>query len=955
MNETELRLVEIASFSPIYIDPPSAWMGHLPFAAWLIKQLKPAIFVELGTHWGNSYFAFCQAVYEADLRTKCYAVDTWIGEEHAGFYSEDIFHKVNTHNNEKYEKFSRLLRMTFDEALDYFTDSSVELLHIDGFHTYEAVSHDFKTWLPKLAPGAIVLFHDINVRERGFGVWKFWEELKEKHPNHLEFLHSHGLGVLQTDVEVKDRQGSWLQPALPFQQILKNYFSALGARQNERYNLGSLEKEKHRLNLVLAEKDNQIASLNQAVTEREGQIASLNQIIEDQTATIAELRASTSWRVTQPLRSAGLYWRKTYNIATVTHKLMRQESLLTLGYRIVRTLRREGFTGVNARILQRYQLARQMTVMTAPLIASSSLTTTLEPAVIHRDQEGHYALSTPPGIYTYIEPQRPVNLSDWISSLTNPPYFAIVVPTYNTPPALLDALIESIISQWYPYWRLILADDASPSDATRSALKRINDQRIEVIWLEQNLGISGATNAAIAAATQRNDIDFIVFMDHDDELTVDCLYELTRAIEREQPDFIYSDEDKITADGNYGEPHFKPDWSPDTIMSTMFTCHVSCIRRAFLDQVGKLRSQFDGCQDWDFILRVSENTKRICHIPRVLYHWRVIPGSTASDIAAKSYILDASRRVREDALRRRRLSGHIEPILQMPGYFRVAYLLQGEPQISIVIPTRDNKRIFRRCIESIIRYTAYHHYEIIVMDNGSSNPATLEYLAGLTQNEGYPSIRVIRHDAPFNFSELNNLGVSASHGDLLLFLNDDTEVLQGDWLERLGGFAQLSHVGAVGAKLLFPGGAEVQHAGILNLENGPVHALLRQHADAPGYFMRNLLEYNWLAVTGACLMIERRKFDAIGGFAESLPVAYNDIDLCMRLVKSGYFNVVCPAVRLIHHESASRGSDTMDSAKAARLQRERAHLYERNPIFFQRDPFHNPNLHPNGLHFELPL
>ena len=700
---------------------------------------------------------------------------------------------------------------------------------------------------------------------------------------------------------------------------------------------------------------NELAKLADARQQRlmqlEHQATEQVRIIDHQKARIDELLQSTSWRVTQPLRSLGWQWRKVRGVTTVARRLLARESLPTLARRAWRVLRREGFNGVRARVRQQHLLATQAAIAAAPIVLPTEIGIQLEPAALTRDPQGRYALAKPPGSYTYVAPRHSASIDAWIAGLVAPPRFAVVVPVYNTPPALLNALVASVEAQWYPHWQLVLADDASPSEATRSALAQLQHPGIKVIRLDRNQGISGATNAAINAID--TDFDFVVFVDHDDEITVDCLYELARCIERDQPDFIYSDEDKITAEGDYGDPHFKPDWSPDTMMSTMFTCHVSCIRRSVLAKVGGLRSQFDGCQDWDFVLRVSEQTARISHIPRVLYHWRVIPGSTAADIAAKSYILDASRAVREDALRRRGLEGRVEAVTQVPGYFRVVYALRGEPLVSIIIPTRDNAPILRRCIDSIERLTPTTRcrYEIIVMDNGSLEPTSVAYLEELKSHE---RLRVVRHDAPFNFSELNNLGVRSASGDLLLFLNDDTEILQADWLERLGGLAQLDHVGSVGAKLLFPSGSEIQHAGVLNLANGPVHAFLRQPADMPGYFMRNLLEYDWLAVTGACLMIERRKFEAVGGFCETLPVAYNDIDLCMRLVAGGYYNVVCPAVRLIHHESASRGLDAVDPAKTARLQREMAHLYERNPAYFQRDPFHNPNLHPNGIHFEVP-
>lgn len=1135
-------LADVAKFAPDHLNQNSAWFGHQPFAAWLVKELNPNIFVELGVHWGHSYFAFCQAIQEAGCSTKAYGVDTWQGDEHAGQYGEEVFATANEFNRERYEGFSRLLRMRFDEAASYFSSASIDLLHIDGLHTYEAALHDFEIWLPKLAPGAVVLFHDINVRERNFGLWRLWEELRVSYPLHLEFVHSHGLGVLQLNPGDKGSELPWLSPnAIEDQHLLKRYFSALGNRQAERYELFDAKKQAAHWHQTLAERHVRVAVLDQAVAERDEKILSLdrsltqgnarialldqalsdrdarisrltqtvaehaerigsldqaltqrdcrifdldqslahrdNRISElDRTlaelgdnisglhqtlaqrheaisgleqsilsrdqdivglqqtlreqaaragghahsiaileetlgernrltaelstaaeerqqrlvqleqhaieysrtiaalaATIEEFRNSTSWRVSRPLRTLGRLKRETGETAAWVAQQLARESILALLRKTLQVWRREGYKGLVARARQRHFItapsskASDILGHTGLVGASTDLTTadrseqiraahrtvgiTLSPATLARDRDGRYSLAVPPGAYTYVEPRRPADFDAWLAALKAPPRFAVVVPIYNTPPDLMEAMCASVRSQWYPNWQLILVDDASPAEETRIALARIDHPQIRVMRLEQNQGIAAATNAAITAVGP--DIDFVVFLDHDDEITVDCLYELARCIERDEPDFIYSDEDKITAEGDYGEPHFKPDWSPDTMMSTMFTCHVSCIRQSVLHSVGGLRSQFDGCQDWDFVLRVSERTRRISHIPRVLYHWRVIPGSTAASISAKPYILESSRAVREDALQRRGTEGHVEAVKEVPGYFRVVYAVQGNPLISIVIPTRDNGRMLQRCIDSIERQTRTERcrYEIVVLDNGSVDPDSVAYLEEIASRK---NIQVIRHDAPFNFSELNNLGVKRAKGDLLLFLNDDIEVLQADWLDRLGGYAQQSHVGAVGAKLLFPGGYEIQHAGVLNLSSGPVHAFRNQPADAPGYFMRNLLEYNWLAVTGACLMIDRRKFAEIAGFCETLPVAYNDVDLCMRLVSAGYYNVVCPAVRLIHHESATRGSDAIDPSKVARLQRELTHLYQRNQEYFQRDPFHNSNLHPNGIHFEVP-
>jgi glycosyltransferase involved in cell wall biosynthesis len=690
---------------------------------------------------------------------------------------------------------------------------------------------------------------------------------------------------------------------------------------------------------IISERDNQIHNLTLATVKQEHLIVAIQE-------TTQSLYASKSWRVTAPLRYIGRSLRKTKDLYTIAFRLRQNQSLTALIKKAIRVWRREGLNGLKARARQQHFLASQLT--TTPLaFTSNGVNTTHEPAYIVRDLNGRYELASAPRGYTYIEPQRPVDIEAKISNLNSNPLFSIVVPTYNTTPELLSAVLSSVDAQWYPHWELILVDDASPNEETRQALAQIDHPKIKVHYLEKNQGISGATNFALEAATG----DFIVFMDHDDELTVDCLYELALCIDREEPDFIYSDEDKITEDKQYTQPHYKPDWSPDTMMSTMFTCHVSCVRRSLLSKVGGLRSQFDGCQDWDFVLRVTEHTDRISHIPKILYHWRILPASIASDIVAKPYVLEASRSVRTDALERRGLKGNVEPVSQCPSYFRVNYELQGEPLVSIIIPSRDNHQVLKRCIDSIYEKSSYRKFEIIIIDNGSIETSTISYLQEL-QDDG--RAKIIRHDAPFNFSELNNIGVTSATGDLLVFLNDDTEVLTCDWLERMGGYAQLPHIGAVGAKLLYPGGNEIQHAGVLNLEDGPGHAFLRKDGDSHGYFMRNLLEYNWLAVTGACLMMETKKFNVLGGFDESLPVAYNDIELCIRCVENKLYNVVCQAVTLVHHESVSRGIDHVDPIKLERLKNELKHLYSIHPRYFQHDPFYNPNLHPNSINFEMP-
>lgn len=303
------KLLDIAAFAPKSLQSPNAWVGHLPFAAWLISEVKPKIFVELGTHTGNSYFSFCQSVFEASILTKCFAVDTWQGDEHAGQYSDAVFESVNTYNNERYALFSKLLRMTFDDALASFADQSIELLHIDGLHTYEAVKHDFESWLPKLAPGAVVVFHDTNVRERNFGVWKLWEELQLIYPNNLEFTHSYGLGVLQLNNSTAGNNLKWLQSGAHEKEMLLNYFEALGSRQMERFEFNELNQLR-KLNQLreVNELKEIVESYKHKVAELDLQIIDIKQANIERENYIHQMFNSTSWRLTEPLRAVKLFF-----------------------------------------------------------------------------------------------------------------------------------------------------------------------------------------------------------------------------------------------------------------------------------------------------------------------------------------------------------------------------------------------------------------------------------------------------------------------------------------------------------------------------------------------------------------------------------------------------------------------------------------------------------------------
>ena len=518
------------------------------------------------------------------------------------------------------------------------------------------------------------------------------------------------------------------------------------------------------------------------------------------------------------------------------------------------------------------------------------------------------------------------------------PKISILVPVYNVLDKQLEECVESVCNQIYDNWELVLVDDCSTWESVRATLDKYKDNpKIKVIYREENGHISRCTNTALENATG----EFVAFLDCDDVLKKNALYEVVKVLnENRDLDFIYSDEDKIDDNGKHRHtPNFKPDWSPDTFMSYMYTCHFGVYRKSIADEIGGLRVGYEGAQDYDFTLRFTEKTDRIAHIPKILYHWRERGESTAASPEAKPYILEAAEKSKEDAIRRRGLNAKTEYVEEIYQY-RIKYLPTGNPLVSIIIPSKDNYEILSRCVTSLVEGTAYKNYEIIIVDNGSNdeNKASYQRLA-----DKY-NAKYIYEPMEFNFSRMCNIGVRNSSGEVLLFLNDDIEVIDGQWLENMVGHAQVPYTGAVGAKLLYPDRDSIQHIGIINIKLGPVHLFARYTDKSTYYFNRNRIEYNYLAVTAACLAIERRKFDEVGGFDEGLAVAYNDVDFCFKLFEAGYYNVIRNDAVLIHYESISRGDDRDSDEKYARLMKEQQVLYEKHPRFDRIDPFYNINL-----------
>jgi GT2 family glycosyltransferase len=507
------------------------------------------------------------------------------------------------------------------------------------------------------------------------------------------------------------------------------------------------------------------------------------------------------------------------------------------------------------------------------------------------------------------------------------PKISIVTPVYNTEPQWLRKCIESVRNQLYPNWELCLADDASTEPWVGRILKDYanRDKRIRVTRLPENEGIAGASNAAMKLASG----DFVGLLDHDDELAPDALYEVASLLQaKRDADVIYTDEDKMDPDGTRTQPFFKPDWSPEYLLSCMYTCHFTVYRREVLDRIGGFRPGFEGSQDYDLMLRASRETRRIHHVPKVLYHWRRAAGSAADTRAAKPYAYEAGKRALKDHLERQGGSAALEDG-KLYGLYRVRRPVDPGTRVSIVILTRDNVDLLRACIGSIRSKTTHPNYEILVVDNNSTDPRTEDYLSHLDQP-------VLRSREPFNFSRLNNFAASRTTGEYLLFLNNDTEVITPEWLTAMLEFCRQPEIGVVGAKLLFPDG-RIQHAGItLGLGGVAGHHLTGFPAGSSHYFGLGSVIRNCSAVTGACLMTRREVFDKVGGFDEGLPMAYNDVDFCLRVREKGLRVVWTPFAELYHRESASR--DGSVDPEAVQIMRARW------GALLDRDPYYNPNL-----------
>ncbi|MDE2421448.1 MAG: glycosyltransferase [Gammaproteobacteria bacterium] len=953
MNVTPAMLID-----PQHLVHPGSWVGHIPFASWLISILKPAIFVELGTHTGNSYCTFCQAITENQSSTQAYAVDTWQGDSHAGGYDSSVFLDLQAYHDPRYGSFSTLLRMTFDDALSRFPDGSVDLLHIDGLHTYEAVKHDFETWLPKLSPRAVVLFHDTNVYERGFGVHQLWVELTKTYPG-FNFKHSNGLGVLLVGEQRLQTLLDLSESNYPNPELKATFrlFQMLGANLERRVDILEIGKTVTHLNNLIAQRDgiihnlnhdinksnekidhlnheidkenNEVLLLNKAIHDKDNHIHNISHFLVEKDTDIAHLRHnlnalynSSSWKLTKPIRfildKLRLLLRIIFLVPSGLKHSGGVKGAVTKGLTLYQN---EGISGLS-RGLQYIESSGQI----SPTHNSNGFDRNDYSEWIRR--------------YDTLNSQTTADLLLKSDELKLKPLISIIVPTYKPNITWLTAAIESVRNQIYTNWELCIADDASHSTELQDLLNHYAkiDQRIKVVFRQENGHISAASNSALEIASG----DWIALLDHDDLLPSHALYWVAQNI-NDYPNakLFYSDEDKINEAGQRFDPYFKSDWNIDLFYSQNMFCHLGVYDAELLRQIGGFRVGFEGSQDYDLVLRCIEHidAQQIRHIPKVLYHWRVHPESTAQSLDSKPYAITAGELALNEHFYRMNIKAHAIHT----GYgYKITYETPSPlPLVSLLIPTRNGLKLIKQCVDSILTKTTYTNFEIIIIDNGSDEPETLNYLEVIQSNT---KIRVLRDDRPFNYSQLNNMAVSHANGEIIGLINNDIEVISPDWLTEMVSHVTRPNIGAVGARLWYPNNT-LQHGGvILGIGGVAGHASKHIPQGHGGYFSRAQLAQSLSAVTAACLLVRKKVYEQVGGLNETnLKVAFNDVDFCLKVKTAGYRNIWTPYAELYHHESVSRGHEDSPEKKA-RFAKEALYMQQQWRHILKNDPSYNPNL-----------
>ena len=530
-----------------------------------------------------------------------------------------------------------------------------------------------------------------------------------------------------------------------------------------------------------------------------------------------------------------------------------------------------------------------------------------------------------------------------LKSFAYKPLISVILPVYNIEESYLRECITSVQDQYYPNWELCIADDASPGKHVRRVLeeKASEDNRIKVIYRPENGHISAASNSALALAEG----EFVALLDHDDRLAPEALYENVKLLNREpEADMIYSDEDKINEAGKRQLPFFKPDWSPDTFLSQMYTCHLGVYRTNLVREIGGFREGFEGSQDYDLVLRLTEKTDRIYHIPKVLYHWRAAQTSSAMNSGAKIYAYEAGQRVLQETTQRRGEPALVERIIDRPGNYRVSYLLKEKPKIAIIIIAGNDHAVLEKCLLSIWEKSDYPNYEVIIIKSGASgNQANENFLTEALEMKEV--ITVLQADDTQSYARMYNQAAAATTSKLLLFLSNRIDLITPNWLTEMSAQAIRPSIGAVGAKLFYPD-RSIEHAGVtIGLDGTAGHGHRYFKGDSSGYHNRLKINANYAAVSGACLMVENELFSLADGFDEQMGNDFFDVDFCLRLYEKGYYNMVLADVQLYH--DIEKGGKRIGQGSSI--------FCERWANYLKRDPFYNPNLTLKHYNYSIRL
>ena len=803
----------------------------------------------------------------------------------------------------------------------------------------------------------------VGIEQADSGAAVLWQQLQAQYP-HLAFAHAQGLGVLAVGRNVPKAFQQALQAcATPearnqlagvadmllgaqVQAGMQAQIEALTARLAER------DEQCSQLQRTQAELQQKLDGLQRVEEERlKERLAEANQALEEARAArqasdqhaaelhhlATALQQSLCWRVTAPIRWVGTPINRTrQKVALVRRSIAMRGGVGKTASQAVSILRNEGVQGLQARISNAERL------LNVPAAAAQA-------ALLQPGEDPYHGWLR---LYDPTDKASMAALGQKIEDLGITTTFSVVMPVYNPPLDYLRQAIESVQAQVYPHWEICIADDASPNAAVRELLTELaaQDPRIKLVFREKNGHISAATNSALEIATG----DYIALMDNDDLLPPHALaYMALAAHQHPQAGLIYSDEDKVTEDNVRQAPYFKCQFNYELFLSQNMISHFGVYRRSVLEEIGGFRVGYEGAQDWDLALRVIEKVgpENIVHVPRVLYHWRIFPGSTALALEEKDYALKAQIESITSHLQRiGKPDTQVYPAPGIPGLLRIKHRLPDPlPLVSIVIPTRDRVELLSMCVNSILEKTAYPNYQIVVVDNGSTDEKALAYLDSIAKDE---RVKVIRADIPFNYSALNNLGVAQTDGEYLVLMNNDIEITQTDWLEEMLAFACQPDIGCVGAQLWYPNNT-LQHGGVvLGIGGVASHA----HKGIPrgnfGYFGRASAHQMFSAVTAACLMIRKSTYQAVDGFDETLKVAYNDVDFCLKVRAQGLRNLYNPFASFIHHESASRGSD-QEGSNQQRLAAEAAIMKQRWGALIADDPAYSPNLTLLGDDFSM--